>query len=224
MLNRVTLSRNIANQMKYAGILFILAALLMLIGNFIPSIVAILIFIILSLILILISVVFIVFVLTTMLELKPDASTPINVARFGLVFYMIMLLVANIVVLFVYPGVATIVIAVLQALVQLVGFVALNMAFKSFSELLEPSNKIDSPVFILYGFYGVLEFIMALIAGIVGSYGALMAVLWIDLILTFILMLAIGIVLTLNTEKLLKYVEGAVIAPASATSDEPRAK
>ncbi len=65
---------------------------------------------------------------------------------------------------------------------------------------------------------------MALIAGLVGSFGALMAVLWIDLILTFILMLAIGIVLILNTEKLLKYVEGAVIAPASETSDEPSAK
>ncbi len=160
MLNRVTISEDIINQMKYAGILFILATIFMLIGNFIPSIVAILIFIILGLILILISVVFIVFVLTTMLELKPDASTPINAARFGLVFYMIMLLVTNIVLLFVYPGVATIVIAVLQALVQLVGFVALNMAFKSFSELLAPSNKIDSPVFILYGFYGVLEFMI----------------------------------------------------------------
>lgn len=224
MLNRVKISEITVNQLKTAGILFVLAAIVILIGNFIPNLVAILIFIILGLILILISIVFIVFVLTKMLELKPDASTPINTARFGLVFYMILMLVINIVVFFVYPGVATIVLAVIQAIAQLVGFIALNMAFKSFSELLAPSDKIDSPVFIIYGIYGVLELIMAIIAALVGSWGAIIAVAWIDLILSTIVMLGVGIVLILNAEKLLKSVKGAVIAPTTVSPDVPNAK
>jgi len=224
MLNKIKLKETTANQQKYAGLIFIFAALILLVGSFMYSVGAYIALLIIGLVLILLALGFIVFFLTNVLELKPDASTPINIARFGFIFYLIILFVANIGSLFIPPGVFTIVIAVLLVVAQLVAFVALNVAFKRFSELLTPADKIDSPVFVIYGCFGLFEFIIALIIGFSGSFGLVAAFFWINIILSFILMLALGIVLILNSNKLLKYIEGATIAPTTVPSDTPSAK
>jgi len=224
MLNKIKIKETTANQQKYAGLIFVLAALILLIGSFMYSINAYIALLIIGLLLIISGIGFIVFFLTKALELKPDASTPINIARFGFIVYLIILLVANIGGLYITPGVFTIVTAVLLVVAQLAAFVALNVAFKRFSELLTPADKMDSPVFVIYGCYGLFEFTVALIIGFSGSFGLIYAFLWINTILSFILMLALGIVLILNSNKLLKYVEGATIAPSTVPSDTPSAK
>ena len=199
-----------ASQMKTSGILYIFASILILVGNFMPNLTAALIFVIIALLMILVAIVFLIFSLTTMLETRPDLSSPINFARFGLAFYLILLLVSNIMGFFVIPGVATIVVAVLQAVLQLIGFIGLNNAYSKVSQDFAPNNKISSAGILVYGSYGILELLFALIMWLVPNYGVWYALLWVDLILGFIVMLVLGIVLTLNSEKLLKQIKGII--------------
>jgi hypothetical protein len=223
-MNETNLNETISKHMKGAGLLFLIAAFAILIANFMMSYVALIIFLVIGLLMLLGAIIFLVLILTNVGHLKPDASTPVNIARVGLILYILILITINILGLTVFPGVATIVLAVFQAITMFAGFFALNLAFKRFSEMLDPSNKIDSPAYVIYSLYGVLTFLLALIAGLVGTYGAILAVLIIDLIISTILMLTIAIILLLGSEKIMKHLRGEVAAPAITTEDQPSAK
>ncbi len=224
MLQNIRIEASTANQMKTSGLLFLIASFLILLGNLIPVLAIIIIFLVLGLIMILISIGFLISFLVKLDELRPDEKSTFNFTRIGLGSFMLMLIVVNILVFVLVPVAVTLVFAVIQAITQLAGFVGLNISFQKFSRSLDPSHKIDSPAFFLYGGYGIVELTMAIIAAFAGSYGALMAVLWIDLILTFILMIVVGIVLILNTEKLLKYSGETFKSPVADSPDQPSAK
>lgn len=213
-----------ARDMKTAGILYIIASMLILIGHFpylhlrLGGLIFGIILVILALFMILIAVGFLILSLTEILKSKPELSSPINFARFGLVFYLIFFSV-NIMDFFGFNRITVIVITVLLAVPQLLGFIKLNSVYHKISRDFTPPNRINSGLIVIYGSYGIIELIFNLIKSYSQSYQVRNAFFWVDLILGFIVMLALGIVLTLNSEKLLKQIKSV-----TPTHEQPSTK